>query len=80
MASLSLAEAKAQLSGLVTRVTTGETVQITRRGKPVARLIAAESPRRPVDLAALRAMTETMPAQTETAGDFVRRMRDQDRY
>jgi len=80
MTSLNLAEAKAQLSDLVTRATAGEVVQITRRGKPVARLMAAEAPRRRIDLGALRALTEGMPEQSESAGDFVRRMRDEDRY
>jgi hypothetical protein len=28
----------------------------------------------------LRALTESMPLQTEAAGDFVRAMRDSDRY
>jgi len=32
-----------------------------------------------VDPSALRAMTEAMPAQPESAHDFVRRMRDDER-
>jgi antitoxin (DNA-binding transcriptional repressor) of toxin-antitoxin stability system len=55
-------------------------VQITRRGKPVAQLTAIETLRKRVDIAALRAMTDAMPRQRESAGDFVRRMRDEDRY
>ena len=38
MDTVSLAEAKARLSELVARAAEGETVQITRRGKPVAQL------------------------------------------
>jgi prevent-host-death family protein len=80
MNPVSIAEAKAHLSELVERVVAGERVQITRRGKPVAQLIAVPPPREPIDIAALKAMTDKMPMQTESAGDFVRRMRDEDRY
>ena len=80
MKTVNLAEAKARLSELVERAAAGETVCITRRGKPVAQLSAVERPRKPVDLAALRALTDRMPMQQESAGDFVRRMRDDARY
>ncbi|MBI5165891.1 MAG: type II toxin-antitoxin system Phd/YefM family antitoxin [Magnetospirillum sp.] len=80
MNSVNLADAKAHLSELVARAESGEPVCITRRGKPVAHLTAAEAPRRPISLAALQALTKAMPIQTETAGEFVRRMRDESRY
>ncbi len=38
MDTVGLAEAKARLSELVTRAAEGETVQITRRGKPIAQI------------------------------------------
>lgn len=80
MKTVNLAEAKAHLSQLVERAAAGEIVCITRRGKPVAQLSAVARPRKPVDVAALRALTARMPMQQETAGDFVRRMRDDGRY
>jgi prevent-host-death family protein len=80
MDSVSLAEAKARLSELVTRAAEGETVQITRRGKPVAQITPVQRPRRPIDIEALRALTSKMSMQSESAGDFIRRMRDDDRY
>lgn len=80
MNSVNLADAKAHLSELVARAESGESVCITRRGKPVARLSAAEIPRRRVALADLRALTEAMPVQAESAGDFIRQMRDESRY
>ncbi len=80
MGSVSIAEAKAHLSELVDRAVAGEPIEITRRGKPVAQLVATPTPRQPVDIAAFRALTESMPLQSETAGVFVRRMRDEDRY
>ena len=77
---VSLAEAKARLSELVARAADGETVQITRRGKPVAQLVPIEAPRKPIDLALLRSVTDSMPMQPESAGEFMRRMRDDSRY
>lgn len=79
MNAINLADAKARLSELVDRVEAGEPIEITRRGKAVARLSPALPPRKPIDLALLRAVTDTMPLQTESAGDFVRAMRDSDR-
>jgi prevent-host-death family protein len=80
MTSVNLAEAKAHLSELVDRAAAGQPVRIMRRGKPVAQIIGVETLRKRIDLAALRAMTDAMPLQRESAGDFVRRMRDGDRY
>ena len=59
---------------------TGDPVCITRRGKPVAQIVGLGRPRRRIDVQALRALTDAMPLQPETAGDFVRRMREGDRY
>ena len=39
MRSIGLAQAKAQLSALLDAVASGDEVVITRRGKPVARLV-----------------------------------------
>ena len=77
---INLADAKAHLSELVERAAAGETVRITRRGKPVAQITAVETPRRRIDPSALRAATDAMPLQRESARDLVRRMRDADRY
>ncbi len=80
MDNITLAEAKARLSELVQRAASGDTVCITRRGKPVAQLSRVTGPRQKVDLAALRALTADMPVQEESASETVRRMRDGDRY
>jgi prevent-host-death family protein len=77
---VSLADAKAHLSELVERAAAGEAVCITRRGKAVAQITAVDSPRRRIDPAALRAMTDAMPVQPQPARDFIRRMRDDDRF
>lgn len=80
MKSISLAEAKAHLSELVDRVEVGESIDITRRGRRVARLTAVAGPRKPVDAAMLKALTDAMPPQTQGAADLVRSIRDSDRY
>ena len=80
MNPINLADAKAHLSELVDRVQAGDSIDITRRGKPVARLTAVARPRKRIDAASLRDLTETMPPQSESAADLVRSMRDGDRY
>jgi prevent-host-death family protein len=80
MDEISLADAKAHLSELVDRVEAGDSIDITRRGKPVARLTAATGPRKRIDRAMLQALTATMPSQGQHAADLVRSMRDGDRY
>lgn len=80
MKSVSVAEAKAHLSDLITRAADGETVNITRRGKPVAQLVAIQQQRKKIDAVKLKKMIANWPLQEESAGDFIRKMRDEDRY
>lgn len=80
MADIPLADAKAHLSELVERATRGEPVRITRRGKPVARITGIDWEPAPIDLAALRALTDAMPLQTEAARSWLRSVRDGSRY
>ncbi len=80
MSAVKLAEAKAHLSELVDRVEAGDSIDITRRGRAVARLTAVAKPRKPVDAALLQALTAGMPIQSQGAADLVRSMRDGDRY
>ena len=80
MGDISLAEAKAHLSEVVERASCGEQIRITRRGKPIAEITAVRTPRKPIDVEALRAMTDRMPHQREGARDFMRGVRDAERY
>lgn len=80
MSTINLADAKAHLSELIDRVEAGDSIEITRRGKPVARLTTVETPRKAIDAALLRSLTASMPPQTQTAADLVRSMRDGDRF
>jgi prevent-host-death family protein len=80
MEGVNLSDAKARLSELVERAQGGEEVTITRRGKPVAKIVSIETPRKPIDLAALRALTAKMPMYEDPDGlSFVERMRREDR-
>jgi prevent-host-death family protein len=75
---INLAEAKAHLSELVARAEAGESIQISRRGTPVVQLSSLHKPRRRIDLAELRAVTDAMPEST--ADNVVAVMRSQARY
>ena len=80
---VTLQDAETRLSELIDRAEAGESICITRDGKPVAQLsaaVTAPKPRKPIDVEALRALTEKMPRQTQSAGEFIRAMRDSDRY
>jgi antitoxin (DNA-binding transcriptional repressor) of toxin-antitoxin stability system len=78
--TVTLADAKTHLSELTERAAAGEEVIITKRGKPVARISQPERPRKPIDLYALRHLTDSMLPQPEDAGEFMRNMRENSRY
>jgi prevent-host-death family protein len=80
VSTVNLADAKAHLSELIDRVEAGDTIEITRRGKPVARLTAVARPRKSIDAGMLRSLTASMPPQPQNEVDLVRSMRDGDRY
>ena len=86
MACVDIAEAQEKLEELIDRVAHGETVEITRDGKPVAQLVslnqatAGKTRKQPIDLERLRRLREDMPPQSEDAGTFMRRFRDDERY
>jgi prevent-host-death family protein len=82
MRSLNVAQAKAQLSALLDAVESGEDVEITRRGVPVARLTrAAERPAADFDLDAFLAATTEQPLHTESdAAALLQELRAGSRY
>ena len=80
MDSYNLAEAKANLSELVDRAAAGEAIEISKRGRPMVRMIPVTKPRRRVDVDALRTLTDSIPDRGTSAADFIREMRDGDRY
>ena len=83
MRTLTLAETKSHLSAVVDQVIAGEEIVITRRGRPVARIIA-EPAQQAADAAAvaaeLRAFVLAQAPQARTAAEVVREARDGARY
>lgn len=76
--TISLARAKARLSELAERAATGESILITKRGKAMVRLSRASPAKQPVDVDALRTVTD---AQGRTSDqDLIRSFRDDARY
>lgn len=66
MKQVQFSTAKAQLSELIDEVERGETVVITRRGKPIVRLMREEDGRRAQALVAM-AKIEELRKQTKSA-------------
>jgi prevent-host-death family protein len=80
MVTVSLAQAKAHLSALLDRVEAGEEVVITRRGKPVAHIRPAVSPKEPLPVEKLAAFRARMPAWDKESATLLREMRDDERH
>ncbi len=76
MMGTNLAEAKAHLSELVDLAIAGEPQIIMRRGKPVAKIVAIEPERKPLDVERLKALTDGMTMGEEV----VIKMRNEARY
>ena len=78
MDSYSLADAKARLSELIDKVEAGETVEITKRGKPVAKVVPAAKSKKlkPIDFEALERLRARLPWQEKSAAELIREMRD----
>ena len=80
MDNYSVTDARTRLSELVARAEQGETIGITRHGKFVAYLAPPSKSLSAVDVDALHRLASRLPVQRQGAGDFIRAMRDSDRY
>ena len=82
MRSFSVAQAKAQLSALLDAVEAGEDVEITRRGRAVARLTAPEQATDlSFELNAFLAAATSQPMHDGPAADtFIENLREQARF
>lgn len=78
MVTVSLVEAKAHLSELLDKVEGGETVVITRHGKPVANVTAAAQPRQPIPFKELAEFRARMPKLRKSSAQLIREMRDEE--
>lgn len=74
---MSVTQARREWPKLLAAVAAGESVIITRYGKPVARLVPPGGAARLPDGARLRA---SVPPMREGAGEFIRKLRDDERY
>lgn len=83
MRTLTLAETKSHLSAVVDQVIAGEEIVITRRGRPVARIIA-ERAQPAADAASIAAEVRdfvlAQAPQLRTAAEVLREARDGARY
>ena len=84
MASYGVAEAKNNFTQLLDRVEAGESITITRHGKPIAELKATSQERsrpspedRRAAMERLRAVVESQPPIDISAVDLIRHMRDE---
>jgi len=77
MQSINVADAKAHLSEILTRVEGGGEVVITRRGRPVARLCPINRRRKPIDFKALDELRARQRGTGIPSVELIRRMRDE---
>jgi antitoxin (DNA-binding transcriptional repressor) of toxin-antitoxin stability system len=77
---INLADAKARLSELTELADQGETIVITRHGRPVAQLTKPNAKRHPLRLDDLQRVTKSQPRQRKSAAQFIRHMRDAERF
>lgn len=80
MKSVALADAKERLGELVQQAAGGEPIRITLSGKAVAQITAVREPRKRIDAVALRELTDTMVPQPQDAAEWMRTVRDEERY
>jgi prevent-host-death family protein len=73
--SIPLAEAKAHLSQVLDRVEAGEELVITRRGKPVARVVPVQQA--VVPLPSLAAFRAQFPKMQRSSTEVIRAIRDE---
>jgi prevent-host-death family protein len=77
MVTVNVTEARAKLSALLDKVEGGETVVITRHGKPVANVTAAAQPKQPIPFEELAAFRAKMPKLRKSSAALICEMRDE---
>ncbi|MBZ9934992.1 type II toxin-antitoxin system prevent-host-death family antitoxin [Mesorhizobium sp. BR1-1-16] len=79
MLTVNLAHAKTHLSELLDRVEAGEDIVITRHGRAVAQLRAAETPKTSIPFEELAALRASLPKLDRSSAELLREMRDEER-
>jgi prevent-host-death family protein len=80
MRVITLADAKAHLSAVLDEVAAGQQVVVTRRGRPVARIVAEPAPRRRGATAWVEGLRSFVEAQPRHSGSSVADMRERGRW
>jgi prevent-host-death family protein len=80
MRVITLADAKAHLSAVLDDVASGQQVVVTRRGRPVARIVAEPGPHKRAATAWIKGLRSFVEAQPMAKGSSVAGMRDADPY
>jgi prevent-host-death family protein len=80
MSSVSVADAKDRLTTLLSAAEAGETITITRHGRPVAELgpVRVQRTFDPRSIEWIRQQTAHMPVSPITGADLIRSLRDED--
>jgi len=76
MRTVSVAEAKARLSELLSSVEAGEEILITRHGRAIAKVSAPRKPKQPLPLEQLARLRQSVPPWSEPSPRLVRQVRD----
>lgn len=79
MKTINIREARKKLSALLEQAERGEEVVISRRGKPVARLVDVHC-EQPVQFPSRAELRREIPPAKQSAEDLVRSLRDEERY
>lgn len=81
MRTLTVAEAKARLSALLSQVEAGEEIVITRRGRAIARLVPEPAAAPTMSLAEWFSFVDRQPChEGPPAGELLARLRSNARY
>lgn len=78
MESISVREAREQISRILDRVQAGEDVLILRRGKPVAKLVRPAPAK--VEFQPRASLRDELPPMAESAEVAVRQLRETERF
>jgi prevent-host-death family protein len=80
MKHVSVADAKARFSELVTQAESGQSIEITRRGKVVARLVPTSTERPKIDVEALKRFRATLGGPLTDTDEEIRAWKDEQKY